>query len=85
MEELSNRIKATHYRKQLTNGYKTDSTFFKLVYRLTDEQILLNHAEHARESAEHNALLALYRSRASQDAPKECPIKKAMKACMDQV
>ena len=29
MEKIGNRIKASHFRKTLTNGYRADSTFYK--------------------------------------------------------
>lgn len=82
MDNIGNRIKANHFRKTLTNGYRADSTFYKLVYRLSDEQILLSHAEHAKESAEHRALLMDYRARMSQDKPEESAVSRVMKACM---
>ena len=67
MESIGKRVKANHYRKQLTNGYRPDSTFYRLVYRLSDEMILQNHAEHNAETAEHQSMVTLYKSRMTEE------------------
>ncbi len=43
---------ADHLRKQLVRGYSRDSRFYRLVFTLTDEEILRDHDEHHAENVE---------------------------------
>ena len=72
MVEQANRIKADILRKNLVKGYPQNSRFYKLVYALTDAEIVEAKVAHDREVADHQSLLALYRQRVAQE-PKPQP------------
>ena len=64
--DLTKKLQARYLREKITKGYHSSSTFYALVYVLTDGELLESHAAHAalqNDHAEHLALLKIARDR----------------------
>src|ERR1700691_764853 len=86
-QELDTRLKADFIRKRLSRGWNVEEAsqpgrFLYILARIPDETLIFLDREHAEATANHIALMQVYRNRPTQDRPKESPIAKAMRACL---
>ena len=72
MDNLNVRIHASHIRAKLSKGWpaeaKKPGKFLYILNLLPDECLIQMDATHARESAEHQALLRDYKARQANEA-----------------
>ena len=64
--DLTKKLQARYLREKITKGYHSSSTFYALVYVLTDDEIVESHtgfvAQH-NDHVEHLALLKIAQDR----------------------
>lgn len=75
-----NRFHADYLRRKLSAGHGTDSLFLAILAQLSDEELIAAEAQHTRDTRDHIALMAEFRTRVSTER-KDNPMARLIERC----